>query len=341
MFAQPMPNLVVNPSFEELYDCPPATGLRGIAYSKGWFSWISYTIPPASHNFPLSVYTPCGDFWSDTLLWVVSPGEITNRLGYQKPQDGSNYADLVGNFEGKNAASAAISGTFIEPLEENVAYNIKFYISLADKTYGTYIRNLTLITHVDSNFHTSINPADGYLPRYKTFIDSIILSFENPVHKIPTQWLKDTMNWIEVNGKFTARGGERYFTIGKIQHSSEMEPDVVLDSNPWYWTSFYYIDNVQIWAEPDPVIQEPKLPLVIPNVITPNQDGYNDYWQLQNLAEGTQVFIYNRWGTKVYQSNNYQNNWPQPNIAPSPGTYFYIVRTQVGEEFKGSLIVNY
>ncbi len=339
--AQPNANLVINPSFEELIDCPPGNGHHGIQYAKGWFSWFGDRIPGTAAPFFISVFTPCGDFWGDFNLWRVSPGFIINNLGYQKAQDGINYANFIGNYYEKTPATPAISGSLIKPLEPDRVYNIKFYVSLADRSFGTFVRNLTVMAHVDSNLQNwdVNNLQNSHMPFYRNFVDSIILSFDHPVHIIPTDWLNDTLNWVEVNGKFTAKGGERYFTIGKLQHSSEMVNDVILDVNPNNPGAYYYIDNVQIWAEPDPVIEEPKPPLQIPNVITPNQDGYNDYWQLQNIQEGTQVFIYNRWGTLVYQSNSYQNNWPEAGNVPSAGIYFYLVRTREGEEFKGSLTI--
>jgi hypothetical protein len=42
------------------------------------------------------------------------------------------------------------------------------------------------------------------------------------------------------------------------------------------------------------------------------------------------VRIFNRWGQKVYEANNYANNWAAPGL--SDGTYFYEV--QVSNEDK-------
>ena len=51
--------------------------------------------------------------------------------------------------------------------------------------------------------------------------------------------------------------------------------------------------------------------LFIPNVITPNGDGYNDTWFIQNIGlfPSNSVIILNRWGDQVFVANNYQNNW--------------------------------
>ena len=48
----------------------------------------------------------------------------------------------------------------------------------------------------------------------------------------------------------------------------------------------------------------------IPNVITPNGDGQNELLVFQKLEyyPNSKIEIYNRWGIKLYQNNNYLNN---------------------------------
>ncbi|HEY0977162.1 MAG TPA: choice-of-anchor L domain-containing protein [Flavobacteriales bacterium] len=62
--------------------------------------------------------------------------------------------------------------------------------------------------------------------------------------------------------------------------------------------------------------------LIIPNVVTPNGDGYNDFWEIQGiLSVNGRVNVWNRWGNKVFESMRYQNNW-SPKDLPD-GTYYY------------------
>jgi len=80
----------------------------------------------------------------------------------------------------------------------------------------------------------------------------------------------------------------------------------------------------------------------IPKIVTPNNDGFNDVFEiLYTIDERSDdscdivldVKIFNRWGTRVYQSGNYQNDWsgnsPSSGMGGSDylptGTYFYIV----------------
>ena len=61
----------------------------------------------------------------------------------------------------------------------------------------------------------------------------------------------------------------------------------------------------------------------IPNVITPNQDGMNDYFILDKKLKGCKLQIFNRWGKRIYISDYYTNEWDAPNI-PS-GVYNYMI----------------
>jgi gliding motility-associated-like protein len=78
--------------------------------------------------------------------------------------------------------------------------------------------------------------------------------------------------------------------------------------------------------------------IVIPNVITPNGDGQNDVFQIQNLDlyPPASLTIYNRWGREELQTTSYANNWTPD--EPADGVYFYILRLQDGRTFTGNLI---
>jgi gliding motility-associated-like protein len=71
--------------------------------------------------------------------------------------------------------------------------------------------------------------------------------------------------------------------------------------------------------------------IVFPNVFTPNSDGINDLFEIQNLPDNTEVIILNRWGNVVFSSSNYQNNWDGKATSGKElvdGVYTYIFKTQ-------------
>lgn len=76
--------------------------------------------------------------------------------------------------------------------------------------------------------------------------------------------------------------------------------------------------------------------LFIPNVFTPNGDGANEVFFIRNLPleQGdNKLTITNRWGTKIYASENYQNNWDGADAAD--GIYFYHLKTGAGDTRTG------
>jgi gliding motility-associated-like protein len=64
----------------------------------------------------------------------------------------------------------------------------------------------------------------------------------------------------------------------------------------------------------------------VPNVITPNNDGVNDAFCISGTSGFTECFqleIFNRWGTRVFATQNPQECWEPSNIAA--GVYFYVL----------------
>ena len=65
-----------------------------------------------------------------------------------------------------------------------------------------------------------------------------------------------------------------------------------------------------------------------PNVITPNNDGLNERFVINELSRGPwRLEIYNRWGGQVYTTPDYRNTWGQ---EAAPGLYYYLLRPADG-----------
>lgn len=86
----------------------------------------------------------------------------------------------------------------------------------------------------------------------------------------------------------------------------------------------------------------------IPQFVSPNGDGQNDTWTIENISSypNNNVKIFNRYGNIIFEANNYQNDWEgQISIERMPnaivgdeetsrvptGTYFFILN--LGEDF--------
>lgn len=82
--------------------------------------------------------------------------------------------------------------------------------------------------------------------------------------------------------------------------------------------------------------------LLITNLITPNEDGFNDTWYIENidLFPNNKVEIFNRQGQVVFKMDGYDNTWGgtfNGEILPD-GTYYYVLQfTDTGQALKGSV----
>ena len=82
---------------------------------------------------------------------------------------------------------------------------------------------------------------------------------------------------------------------------------------------------------------------LIPEGISPNNDGYNDTFELKGY-DVKSLKIYNRYGKLVYSTTNYANNWEgqsnEGNKLPV-GTYFYHIIYDENLEKTGWVYMNY
>ncbi len=78
------------------------------------------------------------------------------------------------------------------------------------------------------------------------------------------------------------------------------------------------------------------------NILTPNGDGKNDVFVIEGAQafEAAQLIVYDRWGTIVYETDNYEVGSPDPALTyDNPfdgkdledGTYFYVISIDNGD----------
>ena len=77
----------------------------------------------------------------------------------------------------------------------------------------------------------------------------------------------------------------------------------------------------------------------IPNIITPNDDPLNQHFIISSEESvPNRLVLYNRWGTEVYSTNDYKNNWDGRGL-PS-GVYFYQLSGNCIGEKRGSITIS-
>jgi len=82
---------------------------------------------------------------------------------------------------------------------------------------------------------------------------------------------------------------------------------------------------------------------IISNLITPNGDGYNDTWHIDNIENypDCEVLIYNRYGNLIFNSSPYMQEWEgiyKGNQLPD-GTYYYVLKCPEDNVFKGGITI--
>ena len=75
----------------------------------------------------------------------------------------------------------------------------------------------------------------------------------------------------------------------------------------------------------------------VPNIITPNDDGANDFFNVPCLDSeytNNNLKVFNRWGDMVFQAQPYKNDWSgtYKNVPLPPGTYFYVLQLDLKDE---------
>lgn len=69
--------------------------------------------------------------------------------------------------------------------------------------------------------------------------------------------------------------------------------------------------------------------LQVPTVFTPNNDGFNDYFEVRsNYLQNYSMLIFNRWGTVIFESTDINAKWDgktEDGIDVPEGTYFFSV----------------
>jgi|GEM_PF-1878421 len=178
-------NLVPNPSFESV-NCP--------TLYEGWPDQIERYV----HNW----YTAnCGSpdimagCSNSTSGLATRPPNIL--FGYQYARTGDNFIGIS-----HYGFTDYVGVQLTEPLEANEAYNVKFYVSIADGT-----RFLT----DNIGMHFSTTKIWRTAPKCLT---GAWLNLTPHVRSTPGVFIDEYEGWYEISGVYVASGGEEYIVIG-------------------------------------------------------------------------------------------------------------------------------
>lgn len=118
------------------------------------------------------------------------------------------------------------------------------------------------------------------------------------------------------------------YDFGDGSPSSQQNPYHVYEK-PGIYTVCLYISTIHDCVDDTCLTVEVIEGLDIPNVFTPNGDGFNDDFNIH--ASGIAQYylqVYNRWGVLLFESSNPNVKWDGRTMAGIPcddGTYYYIL----------------
>ena len=133
----------------------------------------------------------------------------------------------------------------------------------------------------------------------------------------------------------TVLGGIAPFSYNWVSAELEFYPDnpsiIIPASHITAPQNSYFVqitDQCGKVATSDTMIVHNQCPIIVPNVITKNEDNVNEIFIIRNLTDypGLGLRVFDRWGNLVYKNEVYQNDWPvvlEDGTPLTEGTYFY------------------
>ncbi len=199
-------NLVPNPSFEDTLTCPHFASQ--IDRAVGWYA---------------SKWSP--DYFNEC-DWLNGNTSIPgNFRGYQYAQDGVAYAGIITYATNGSNFTESFTCQLLSPLVTGKKYVISFYASEGDFFYRLSANKLGALFSTVNYDTSNVPPMNNYCQFYS---DSIIT---------------DTLNWILLQGSFTADSNYKYMTIGRFFDDANTD---TIYHPPAFSYAYYYIDNISL-----------------------------------------------------------------------------------------------
>ncbi|WP_420553684.1 gliding motility-associated C-terminal domain-containing protein [Tenacibaculum aiptasiae] len=130
----------------------------------------------------------------------------------------------------------------------------------------------------------------------------------------------------------TASGGENYvWHEGQDDSGTVLSTNETLDVNALgFYTVVVSVGSCRVVKTIEVVEQDDQI--IVPNIVTPNQDGINDTWQISNryaFQPTVTIQLYNSNGKEILNTTDYQNNWPTESLGNQRVFYYKIIRDDV------------
>jgi gliding motility-associated-like protein len=352
----------------------------------GWTGGVPYNYYGHQHARTGKAYTVTGAIRLSPVFWLQQPmvagrcyriRYFVSRCDYE-----SCAIDALDGYFSKDSIHAQMLSQdtaipqFINP--RGVIYDTLGWTEITDE----YIANGTERYFAVGNLYVGVS---GSNPRTKVCTDSIIYNF-NGAHQYspsllinhPTAYyyLDDVAIWECGLPEYPADAGpDKKICAGE---KAELGNNIPRDQYLYFWsdrswhgprhtwdtlantpkftvsptkTTTYYLWSIDFKFEHtyDSVtvyVEQCDIDLEIPNVFTPNGDGFNDHFMIRNPNQVHYMLdVYSRWGNLVFQGNQnyFWDGTFNGELAPG-GTYFYVLKATTpdgtySKEFQGTVTI--
>jgi gliding motility-associated-like protein len=170
--------------------------------------------------------------------------------------------------------------------------------------------------------------------------DTIILSIGNPVAAFSSSPESGALLGTPVNYTDQSLGAPILWnwSFGDNQGASNQNVSHAFQSEGTKTVTLIITDQAGCTDTTSKVI-EISNSVAVPNSFTPNADGKNDFFAVKGLSAfpNSKLIIFNRWGSEIYNSSDYDNKWDGGKYPD--GVYFYILELTSGETLKGDVTI--
>ncbi len=210
-------NLVLNPSFEEHRECPGKLG----NFNTDVVSWSTPTRGSTDY------FHGCSE----------AMGTPKNFNGTQLADFGQGYAGFY--LYAPNDYREYMQAQLLSPLVEGVTYELSFFVSLAERSdfainaFGVVFSRDPLQFEIQKDLskrHLYSNPDNLF-----SYVEIGYSHFAN-----------DKKEWMLVTTSYTAKGGERYMTLGNFKNNARTRKFLIKKDAKQ--GAYYYIDMVSLIA---------------------------------------------------------------------------------------------
>ena len=228
-------NLVPNPSFEEYNHCPDMIDEAKYAY---WTGLDTVWSPPDWAHAIFGAPEYCNVCSSN--LAVTIPGDHTGYF-YHYPRTGKGMMQVNMFYDegymsgGPQQMRDYLQKRLFNPLINGKKYKVTFYVSSESFSYysvnhiGAYFDDGTIdTTHHPGWTQTQYNPQ---------IIENAIIN---------DTAVGDSTTWIKIQDTFTARGNEKFITIGQFTDRAHTNFIAIKDTTGGNFSSLYLVDDVSV-----------------------------------------------------------------------------------------------